>query len=332
VPKGSSRRARAHGPHRVALVVADGSNPFELNAAVEIFGITRTELDVPWYELQICAPTPTVTMREGLYDLRCRGTLADVAGADTVIAPNRPDTDVPLDPRVRHALRAAAGRGARLMSFCTGAFTLAEAGLLDGRPATTHWMWTERFRRRFPGVDLRPGVLFVDDGDRLTAAGSAAALDLCLHLVRTDHGAAVARRVSERLVFPGHRDGGQRQFIATTTPNDPPTLGRTLDWARARLAERLTVEDLAGHAGMAVSTFHRRFLEESGTSPMRWLSLQRLDRARDLLESSELGVEAVAARVGLGSGANFRTLFRRQIGLSPTAYRRSRRGAAATTI
>ncbi|MGL4176552.1 MAG: GlxA family transcriptional regulator [Dermatophilaceae bacterium] len=320
--KGFSRRSA--GRHRVALVVNDGSNPFELNVAVEVFGITRPELDLPWYELLVCAPTPAVTMREGLYELRCAGTLADVARADTVIAPNRPDTDTPLDPRVLDALRAAAARGARMVSFCTGAFALAEAGLLDGRPATTHWMWTERFRRRHPAVDLRPGVLFVDDGDRLTAAGSAAALDLCLHLVRTDHGAAVARRVSERLVFPGHRDGGQQQFIATTTPNDPPALGRTLDWARERLAERLTVEELAGHAGMAVSTFHRRFLEETGTTPMRWLALQRLDRARDLLESSDLGVEGVAARVGLGTATNFRAHFRRHVGLTPTAYRRSR--------
>jgi AraC family transcriptional regulator, transcriptional activator FtrA len=319
----SSRR-----PHRVALVVADGSNPFELNVAVEVFGISRPEVGMPWYELSVCAAEPTVRLREGLYELRCRGTLRDVVDADTVIAPNRPDPEVPLDGRVVRALQQAASRGARMMSFCTGAFSLAEAGLLDGRPATTQWMWTEAFRQRYPRVELRPGLLHVDDGDVLTSAGSAAALDLCLHVVRRDHGAAIARKVSDRLVFPGYREGGQQQFIARPTGGDPPALGAVLDWARRHLADTLSVADLSRRAGMAPSTFHRRFLALTGTTPLRWLLLQRLDLARELLETTDLSTEQIASRVGHGTGSNLRDHFNRHVGLSPSAYRRSHRAKA----
>ncbi|MGL5809901.1 MAG: GlxA family transcriptional regulator [Nocardioides sp.] len=318
--QGSSRRT-----HRVAVLVADGSNPFEFNAAVEVFGISRPELGVPWYRLVVCAVDRTVRLREGLYELRCQGTLRDVLEADTVIAPNRPDPEVPLDDRVVRTLRQAAARGARMISFCTGAFSLAEAGLLDGRPATTHWMWTESFRQRFPRVELRPGLLYVDDGDILTSAGSAAALDLCLHMVRRDHGAAIARKVSDRLVFPGHRDGGQQQFIARPANDDPPALGAVLDWAREHLAETFDVAVLSRRAGMAPSTFHRRFLALTGTTPMRWLLRQRLELARELLETTDLGVEQIASRVGHGTGSNLRDHFNRHVGLSPTAYRRSHR-------
>lgn len=320
--KGSWQRRT--GRHRVAMIVSDGSNPFEMCAAVELFGIARPEMDRAWYEFKLCAPQPTVRLREGLFTVSCPGTLADAAAADTVIAPNRPDTDVAADAAVLEVLQAASRRGARLVSFCTGAFTLAEAGLLDGRTATTHWRWTDEFRRRYPEVNLRPDVLYVDDGDVLTSAGSAAAFDLCLHIIRNDHGAAVANVVSRRLVFPGNRDGGQQQFIERPAP--PPagtSIGDVLAWASAHLRQPLTVADLARRAAMSPTSLHRRFRAETGTTPLRWLLAERVDYARALLETTDLSVEAIATECGFGTPANMRTHFRRHAGLTPTDYRRA---------
>ncbi len=308
--------------HRVALLVADGSNPFELNVAVEIFGITRPELDIEWYDFIACGTRRHVRMREGLYTMACPGTLADAATADTVIAPNRPDTDAPLDRRMLEVLRDAKRRGARIISFCTGAFALAEAGVLDGHTVTTHWRWSAEFRARFPEVDLRPDVLFVDDGQVLSAAGSAAALDLCLHVVRTDHGAAVANTVSRRLVFAMHRDGGQQQFIEHPVPeSSEPALDDVLHWAAQHLDRPISVHQLAGRAVMSPSTFHRRFQAATGDTPLRWLNRQRVDRARQLLETTELDITTIARRCGLGTTANLRQQFGRHTGLSPSAYR-----------
>lgn len=313
--------------HRVALIVADGSNPFEFSVAVEVFGITRPEIDVPWYDLVICAPTPRIRLRESLFDVHCTGTLEDVATADTVIAPNRPDVDSAWDPAVLAALSQAADRGARMVSFCTGAFTLAEAGVLDGRSATTHWMWTSQFRERYPRVTLRPDVLFVEDGPILTSAGSAAAVDLCLQIVRRDHGAAVANAVSKRLVFPGHREGGQQQFIDRLPRGEQTSLEPVLTWARARLHEQLTVSDLATRAALSPSTLHRRFRQEVDMTPLGWLVAERISLARDLLESTALSIEHVASRCGLGSATNLRTHFSRHVGLCPSDYRRARAAA-----
>jgi AraC family transcriptional regulator, transcriptional activator FtrA len=230
---GAARRVwrEQRGGHRVALVVTNGSNPFEMSVATELFGLPRPELDVEWYRFLVCAPTPTVTMRGGLFGLQAPGTLKDLALADTVIVPNRPDPIALTPPALLRAVRASAERGARMVSFCTGAFVLARAGALDGRRATCHWRWTDVFRNEFPTVELQPDVLYVNDGPVWTSAGSAAALDLSLALVQRDYGIAVAQDVSKRLVFALHRDGGQRQFIeprriVKQRTTDMPSRGR----------------------------------------------------------------------------------------------------------
>jgi AraC family transcriptional activator FtrA len=307
--------------HRVVMIVDRGSNPFEMGVATELFGLRRPELGIPWYDFTLCAPGP-VAMHAGMFTMSGIPGLEAVEGADTVIVPNRPDPDNAPDERVLAAIRGAAARGARLVSFCTGAFTLAAAGVLDGRPATTHWRWADLFRARFPSVRLEPGVLFVDDGDVLTAAGSAAALDLGLHLVRRDHGAEVVNAVSRRLVFAVHRDGGQRQFVERPVPAIPDTsLAPVLAWAQEHLDQPLTVADLAARAATSAATLHRRFQSELGTTPLAWLNAERVALACRLIERGELRLEAVARASGLGTPANLRTRLRRQTGLSPSAYR-----------
>jgi AraC family transcriptional activator FtrA len=307
--------------HRVVMIVDRGSNPFEMGVATELFGLRRPELGVPWYDFTLCAPGPVV-MHGGLFTMSGISGLDAVETADTVIVPNRPDPENAPDARVLTAIRGAADRGARLVSFCTGAFTLAVAGVLDGRPATTHWRWADLFRSRFPAVRLEPDVLFVDDGDVLTAAGSAAALDLGLHLVRRDHGAEIANAVGRRLVFAGHRDGGQRQFVERPVPAIPDTsLAPVLAWAQERLDLPLTVADLAARAATSAATLHRRFQAELGTTPLAWLNAERVALACRLIENGELRLAAVARASGLGTPANLRTQMRRQTGLTPSAYR-----------
>ncbi|MFC1410214.1 GlxA family transcriptional regulator [Streptacidiphilus sp. N1-12] len=310
-------------PHRVVVIVDENSNPFELGCATEVFGLRRPELGRDLYEFTLCSPTPRTLMRDGFF------TLTNVAGldaadtADTLIVPNRPDTDVPRRPAVLAAVRRAHARGARLVGFCSGAFTLAEAGVLDGRRATAHWQWADSFRERFPAVRLEPDVLFVDDGDILTSAGSAAALDLGLHLVRRDHGAEVANSVSRRLVFAAHRDGGQRQFVERPVPTvADESLAPVLAWAQARLADPLTVTALAARAAVSPATLHRRFRAQLGTTPLAWLTGERVTLACRLIERGEDRLDVVAQHSGLGTGANLRALLRRETGLTPSAYRR----------
>ena len=251
------------------------------------------------------------------------GRLDEVECADTVIVPNRPYVDTPTHPALLAALRRAHERGTRLVGLCTGAFTLAEAGLLDGRRATVHWDLAEEFRLRFPAVSLEPDVLFVDDGDVLTSAGSAAALDLGLHIVRRDYGTEVANHVSRRLVFAAYRDGGQRQFVERPMP---PAAGQSLApvvaWAQQRLDEPIAVTDLARQGGMSAGSLHRRFRAEFGTTPLAWLTVERVTLACRLIEQGAHGFESVARRSGLGTGANMRALFKRHVGVSPTEYRR----------
>ncbi|GAA3443968.1 helix-turn-helix domain-containing protein [Planomonospora venezuelensis] len=297
--------------------------------ATELFGLRRPELDRPWYDFALCAAAPAVRMHTGFFTLSDVAGLDAADGADTVIVPNRPDPQVAPAPAVLAAVRRAAARGARLVSFCTGAFTLAAAGVLDGRRATTHWRWAEELAARHPAVLLEPGVLFVDDGDVLTAAGSAAALDLGLHLIRRDHGAEVANAVSRRLVFAAHREGGQRQFVERPVPAVPDaSLAPVLTWARRHLDRPLAVADLAAHAAVSPATLHRRFQAELGTTPLAWLTAERVALACRLIERGELRLEAVAQASGLGTAANLRVQLRRRTGLAPTAYRR-RFGPAA---
>ena len=309
--------------HRVAMIVDHGSNPFELGVATELFGLRRPELDREWYEFSLCTPDPDVRMHAGFFTLTGVAGLDEVDRAGTVIVPNRPDPEAPPSAAVLDVVRRAARRGARLVSFCTGAFTLAAAGVLDGRRATTHWRFADLFRQMYPRVELLPDVLFVDDGDILTAAGSAASLDLGLQLIRRDHGAEVANAVSRRLVFTAHRDGGQRQFIDQPVPAVADTsLAPLLEWARARLESPLTVADIARHAAVSQATLHRRFQAELGTTPLAWLTRERVALACRLLERGEVRLEAIARTCGLGTAANLRIQLKRGTGLTPSEYRR----------
>ncbi|MEU1278606.1 helix-turn-helix domain-containing protein [Streptomyces sp. NPDC005805] len=312
----------AAGLHRVVVIVDENSNPFELGCATEIFGLRRPELGRDLYDFRLCSPEPRTLMRDGFFTLTGVAGLEAAEAADTLIVPNRPDTEVPRRPAVLDAVRRAHARGARLIGFCSGAFTLAEAGVLDGRRATAHWQWADSFRARFPAVDLAADVLFVDDGDILTAAGSAAALDLGLHVVRRDHGAEIAGSVSRRLVFAAHRDGGQRQFVERPVPDLPDeSLAPVLAWAQERLDAPLTVAVLAARAAVSPATLHRRFRAQLGTTPLTWLTGERLALACRLIERGEHRLDVVAHRSGIGTAAHLRTLMRRETGISPSTYR-----------
>ncbi|MFE6598353.1 GlxA family transcriptional regulator [Streptomyces albidoflavus] len=320
--KESSQERQGAEPHRVVVVVDEYSNPFELGCATEVFGLRRPELGRQLYDFRLCSPEPRTLMRDGFFTLTGVAGLEAADTADTLIVPNRPDTEVPRRPAVLDAVRRAHARGARLVGFCSGAFTLAEAGVLDGRRATAHWQWADDFRARFPSVRLEPEVLFVDDGDILTAAGSAAALDLGLHLVRRDHGAEVANAVSRRLVFAAHREGGQRQFVERPMPDMPDeSLAPVLAWAQERLDAPLTVAGLAARAAVSPATLHRRFQAQLGTTPLTWLTRERLALACRLIERGESRFEVVARRSGIGTAAHLRTLMRRETGITPSAYR-----------
>ncbi|MGW7301342.1 GlxA family transcriptional regulator [Streptomyces sp. NPDC054829] len=317
--------SHAPRPHRVAVVVDEGTNPFEVGVATELFGLPRPELGLPGplYEVVLCTPTPDVRMNHGFFTMTGTAGLDAVDGADTLVVPGRPDNVVPRSAPVLDAVRRTHARGARVVSFCTGSFALAEAGLLDGLRATTHWMWADRFRALHPRVRLEPDVLFVDEGPVLTAAGSAAALDLGLYLVRRDHGAEIANAVSRRLVFAAHRDGGQRQFVERPVPEVPDaSLGPVIAWAQQRLGEPLTVADLAARAAVSPATLHRRFRAQLGTTPLAWLTGERVALACRLIERGEERLDVVAARCGLGTAANLRARLRRATGLSPSDYRR----------
>ncbi|GAA2297833.1 helix-turn-helix domain-containing protein [Streptomyces hawaiiensis] len=318
--QGSSQR-----PHRVAVIVDEGTNPFEVGVATELFGLPRPELGLPspLYEVTLCAPAPEIRMNHGFFTLTGVRGLDAVAEADTLVIPGRPDNVVPRAPDVLDAIRRAHARGARVMSFCTGTFALAEAGLLTGRRAATHWRWADAFRRLHPEVLLEPDVLFVDEGDLLTAAGSAAALDLGLHIWRRDHGAEMANHVSRRLVFAAHRDGEQRQFVERPVPEvRDESLAPLLAWAQERLGEPLAVADLAARAGVSPATLHRRFRAQLGTTPLTWLTEERVALACRLIERGEERMDVVAAESGLGTAANLRARLRQVTGLSPSAYRR----------
>lgn len=309
--------------HRVAVLVDAGSNPFELACMTEVFGIDRPELGGALYDVRLCGAESEISMRQDFFTMSGIGELAVVDGADTVIVPNRPDYETGHTQAVLEAIARAHVRGARLIGMCSGAFTLAEAGVLAGHRVTLHWQWAPAFRKRFPEVEVAEDVLFVDDGQILTSAGSAAALDLALHVVRRDHGAAAATSVARRLVFSAHRTGGQQQFIDRPVPRKAGgQLGHLTAWMAQRITEPMSVAEMASAASMSVATLHRTFRAELGTTPLTWLTAQRVDHARELLEQTSLSVEAVARASGLGSAANLRQRFCEATGVTPTQHRR----------
>ncbi|MFG2712875.1 helix-turn-helix domain-containing protein [Streptomyces goshikiensis] len=310
----------------VALAVTSGVPHFELAMACDVFGVDRSDLVDPWYEFLVCGPD-TVPVGDR-FQLHTDARLDELVRADTVIVPAcaDPDEDPPAD--LVDAVRAAHEAGARVASLCTGAFVLAAAGLLDGRRATTHWLHAAALAAKYPRVEVDPDVLYLDHGSVLTSAGKAAAMDLCLHLVRLDHGSAVANQVARRLVVPPHRAGGQAQFVATPLPERPDhPLGALLTWAMGRLDQPLTVEDLARRANMSSRHLARVFADITGSTPLRWLLTQRIHRAQELLETTDDTVGAIAAATGMGTATTLRRHFNRTVGVPPDAYRRTFRSA-----
>jgi AraC family transcriptional regulator, transcriptional activator FtrA len=307
----------------VAVAVVSGTAPFELATAIEVFGTDRSELSPDWYDFKLCAAEPGEIRTQGGLVLDTVYDVNDLVCADTVIVPaagERPEQHGPL----LDALRAAHANGARIASICTGAFLLAEAGLLDGRRATTHWAHAEEFAQRYPNVQVDPNVLYVQDDLLFTSAGTAAGIDLCLQLVRLDFGSELANAVARRMVVPPHRDGGQAQYVDSPLPREQAdTLGPLLDFALAHLDEPLTLDDLADRAHISVRTLVRRFRAATGTTPLQWLLQQRIRRARHLLESSNEPVERIASLAGFGSAPNLRQHFTRVVGVPPMSYRRT---------
>ncbi|HZC26349.1 MAG TPA: helix-turn-helix domain-containing protein [Actinopolymorphaceae bacterium] len=307
----------------VAAVVGSRVAGFELGILCQVFGLDRSDEDLPTYDFAVCGRRPGLVPTTSGFAVEVGHGLDRVAEADVVAVPAWPDLDAPLDPDVVTALRDAHERGAVLLAVCTGAFALAGAGLLDGRRATTHWQFTELLARRFPKVRLERDVLYVSDGPVLTSAGAAAGIDASLHLVRTLHGSATANALARRMVVPAHRDRGQAQYVEMPLPKAPAggTLADVLDWAVAHLDSDLSVEALADRARMSPRTFARHFVAATGTPPHRWLLEQRLQHAELLLESTDLTVDVVAQRSGFGSADTLRHHFARRRGTTPYAHR-----------
>lgn len=326
----ASMEFRAARPHRVAVLALDGVYPFELGIPNRVFPLVPGA-----YEVVTCAATDERTLATNAdFSITVEHGPEALESADTVVVPpfDLRHITAELSEPVREAL-ARIRPGTRLVSICTGAFTLAAAGLLDGRPATTHWSLADLFRRMFPQVDLDPDVLFVDDGDMLTSAGAASGIDVCLHMVRSDHGSAVANRVARHCVVPPWREGGQAQYIEQPVPDEGVTgTAATRAWAMEHLDRPLALRELAAHARMSPRTFARRFQEETGTSPGRWLIQQRVHRARHLLESSDLSVDRIAAEVGFATGTSLRQHLQAAIGVSPQAYRKTFQAGAAAVV
>jgi transcriptional regulator GlxA family with amidase domain len=308
----------------VAVVIPHRPAMFELGVVQEVFGVDRTDDGVPHIDFRVCAERPgePIDLENGMSMTAPYG-LDAAEGADLLIAPAY-DSDERPSEAVLDLFRRAHARGAWLLSVCTGAFLFGEAGLLDGRSCTTHWMHTEELKQRFPAATVDPDVLFVEDDRVITSAGTAAGIDACLHHVRCELGAAVANKIARRMVVPPQRDGGQRQYIDLPVPScNADSLAPLLTWMREHLAEEQSVKVLARRASMSERTFARRFAAETGTTPGKWLLAQRLHHARTLLESSDVAIENVAARSGFGSAALLRHHFGTHVGVAPAEYRRT---------
>ncbi|MEU7169805.1 helix-turn-helix domain-containing protein [Streptomyces morookaense] len=314
--------------HTVAVLALDGVIGFDLSTPVEVFGRARLPDGRAAYRVRVCAPHEEVDA--GAFALRAPWGLDGLADADTIVVPGTVDVTAPVPAEVLDALCRAAGRGTRIASICAGAFTLAAAGLLDGLRATTHWIAAPFLAARYPRIDVDPDVLYVDNGAILTSAGAAAGLDLCLHMVRRDHGSAVAADTARLSVMPLERDGGQAQFIVHAPPApDGTTLEPLLRWMRDNAGRDLTLAGIAARAGTSARTLNRRFREQTGTTPLQWLHRVRIQQAQYLLETTAHSVERIAAQTGFGSPTAFRDRFKRLVGTSPQAYRRAFRRPAA---
>lgn len=313
--------------HRVAVLALPSVVPFDLGVPLQVFGYPRPDLGAIRYQALLCGPRRGRVMTAQNFPIVVPEGLEALRRAHTVIVPGIDDLEIPISREVTRALQAAHRRGARIAAICTGAFALAEAGLLDDKRATTHWIDAPVFAERYPRVKVDADVLYVDEGQVLTSAGVAAGVDLCLHIVRRDHGAALANTIARRLVVPPLRDGGQAQFISSPVQReDAGSLEATRSWALRRLDAPLDVPAMARHARVPLRSFARRFRAETGTTPLQWLSRQRVLRAQQLLETTDWSVDRIARACGLGAAVSLRVQFRKQLSTSPLAYRRRFRG------
>lgn len=314
-------------PKVVAVIAQQPLAFFELGVIVEVFGIDRTSEGVPAFDFRLCSPE-AATARTAIDGVELVGLepLERAKDADLVVVPSSPLDRAPV-PEVIEALKAAHGRGGRVLAMCSGTFALAWAGLLDGQRAATHWRYAAELQAQFPRVHVDEAVLYVDEGGVVTSAGTAAGIDACLHLVRTDHGSEAAARIARRMVVSPHREGGQKQFIERPIPEAGSSLEPVMEFLLDHLDATHTVASMARRAAMSTRSFTRHFQAQTGTTPAAWLTGQRVLAARHLLETSDLGMEQIAAQVGLGTAALLRHHFNRQIGITPTAYRRAFRHA-----
>jgi transcriptional regulator GlxA family with amidase domain len=313
----------------VVAVVGDRVAAFELGVVSEVFGLDRSDDGLPVYSFAVCGVRPGPVPTTSGFAVQVEHGLERMATADLVTVPSWTDREVAPPPQLVAALHAAVDRGARLLAVCSGAFLLAASGLLDGRRATTHWRYTSALAARYPAVRVDPGVLYVDDGPVVTSAGTAAAIDACLHLVRAEHGTAVANALARRMVVSPHRSGGQAQFVEAAVAEPGDDLAELVGWVQRHLGEPLTIDELAARALMSPRTFARRFRAATGTTPHQWLLDQRLLLAEQLLERTDLTVDEVARRCGLGSPDTLRHHFARRRRTSPVGYRRAFRAGVA---
>ncbi len=309
--------------YRVVALCLDGLVAFDLTAPAQAFGLAARPSGDPLYEFTTCSPGGGPVRTTSGFEVVPPAGLGALLEAETVVVPGYAGILAPPPEEALRALRDAHRRGARLVSVCTGAFALAHAGALDGHRATTHWAWAGELAKRFPATRVDPDALFVDEGEVLTSAGLSAGIDLSLHVIRKDFGAAAADRVARHMVAAPHREGGQAQFFKAEPPAGAGTLEPTRRWAAERLDEPLDVAAMSHHAGVSPRTFARRFREETGTTPLQWLLSQRVLEARRLLEETDLPVETIAWRTGFGTATSLRDHFRRATATTPTAYRRS---------
>lgn len=306
----------------VAVLAVPGVAAFELGVVCEVFGIDRSDTGGPSFDFRVCGVEPGVVPSKGGFSIVVEHGLEAARGVDLLVIPAY-GSPRPVDPRVLAALRQAHDAGAWVMSVCSGAYALGDAGLLDGRRCTTHWMYADDLAARYPAADVDPRVLYVEDDRIITSAGTAAGIDACLHLVRRELGSAAAAIVARRMVVPPHRDGGQAQYVDTPLPCDVDTLSPLLTWMTENLDADLTVSELAARVLMSERTFARRFRAETGTTPAAWVARQRVVRAQELLERTDLPVEEIARQCGFGTAAVLRHHFARSLGTSPLAYRRT---------
>jgi AraC family transcriptional regulator, transcriptional activator FtrA len=309
-------------PGLVAVVTYDGLCTFEFGIAVEVFGLSRPEFDFPWYQFAVVSAEAQRSKAIGGIVIEATAGLSALGKARTIVIPGWRDRTERPPENLLKAISAASARGARCLSICSGVFVLAAAGLLRGKRATTHWRHMSDLKRLYPDIEVEEDVLYVDEGNVITSAGSAAGIDACVHLVRRDFGSKIANAVARRLVMPPHREGGQAQYVAAPMQARPGrTISAAMDWARERLNEPITVAALAGYAAMSERTFLRRFQEGMGLSPLAWLQRERMFRAQELLETSDHALDGIAAQCGYRSTETFRAAFKRGLGTSPASYR-----------